>query len=119
MRTMLEELPDGIHSGLAREGAKGVFFFFSTTDNGKISPTVGRVPRQHFWRYVDLSEQARGGRIEDNRYVITNQIQCQPDTPRVVPMRAVSAAFLRLSVHPAHAFSGKLAHIPGPARHVG
>jgi len=27
----------------------------------------------------------RAGRIEDNRFVITNLVQCQPDTPRVVP----------------------------------
>ena len=25
---MLEELPDGIHSGLCKPGAKGVFFYF-------------------------------------------------------------------------------------------
>ena len=28
-RKMLEELPDGIHSGLARDREKGVFFYFS------------------------------------------------------------------------------------------
>jgi hypothetical protein len=43
------------------------------------------VSRQHFWRYLDCSEQAHSGRIEENRSVITNLIQCQPDTPRVVP----------------------------------
>src|SRR5207247_479330 len=41
--------------------------------------------RQHYWCYIDLSQDKRGGHIEDNRYVITNLIQCQPDTPRVVP----------------------------------
>ena len=86
MRRMLEELPDGIHSGLAREGAKGVFFYFTAPGDGLPSPTAARAPRQHFWRYIDLSEDARGGRIDDNRYVITNLIQCQPDTPRIVPM---------------------------------
>jgi hypothetical protein len=34
---------------------------------------------------VDLAADPAGGRIEDNRYVITNLIQCQPDEPRVVP----------------------------------
>ena len=28
-REMLEELPDGIHSGLARDGEKGMFFYFT------------------------------------------------------------------------------------------
>ena len=85
MRRMLEDLPDGIHSGLAREGAKGVFFYFTAPVSGTTSPTSSRSSRQHFWRYIDLAEDTRGGRIEDNRYVITNLIQCQFDTPRVVP----------------------------------
>lgn len=85
MRAQLEELPDGIHSGLAREGAKGVFFAFTTKANKKIVTTQGRSPRQHFWRYIDLTA-TRGGRIEENRYLITNLIACQPDTPRVTPM---------------------------------
>jgi hypothetical protein len=67
----LEALPDGIHSGLAKERAKGVFFYFQAgTKKGK----------HHFWRYYDLNT----GRITDNRYVIANLIACQPDTPRVV-----------------------------------
>ncbi|MEO8972941.1 MAG: helicase, partial [Ktedonobacteraceae bacterium] len=41
--------------------------------------------KQHFWRYIDLSTDWRGGSIENNRYVITNLIQCQPDTLRFVP----------------------------------
>src|SRR5439155_18516627 len=41
--------------------------------------------REHYWRYIDLSDNKKGGHIEDNRYVITNLVQCQPDTPRVVP----------------------------------
>src|SRR6266567_3409599 len=85
MRRKLEDLPDGIHSGLAREGAKGVFFYFIAPGDGMTSSTGGRAPRQHFWRYIDLSEDARGGHIEENRYVITSRISCQPDTPRVVP----------------------------------
>src|SRR5207248_10204197 len=86
MRKMLEELPDGIHSGLAREGAKGVFFYFTAPLNGTSSPTGNSSSRQHFWRYIDLTTDTRGGHIEDNRYVITNLIQCQFDTPRIVPI---------------------------------
>src|SRR6266516_6521568 len=110
MRNMLEELPDGIHSGLARQGAKGVFFYFTASQNvgaplagalnmgARPSPSLAGAPlavalnnagarpsRQHYWRYIDLSENWQGGHIEDNRYVITNLIQCQPDTRRVVP----------------------------------
>ena len=94
MRGMLENLPDGIHSGLTRQGAKGVFFYFTVATPlvGVPSPNVDARPpnaprpsRQHFWRYIDLSGDSRGGRIEDNRFVITNLVQCQPDTPRVVP----------------------------------
>ena len=85
MREKLEALPDGIHSGLAREGAKGVFFYF-TAQPKPLHTTTAQPERSHFWRYLDLSQDWRGGRIEDNRYVITNLIQCQPDTPRVVPL---------------------------------
>lgn len=68
----LKALPDGIHSGLTRGGARGVFFYFqgNTANRGKL----------HFWRYYDLREQ----RIIDNRYVIANLIACDRDTPRVV-----------------------------------
>lgn len=72
-REMLESLPDGIHSGLARRGAKGIFFYFQAQ-----SPEgVGKL---HFWKYYDLIEQ----RIIDNRYVIANLISCDRDTPRVI-----------------------------------
>lgn len=81
MRKALEELPDGIHSGLARVGAKGVFFYFVA--DGKRNGRAKR-PREHYWRYLDLKDGG-GGRIEDNRYVIANFIQCLQDTPRVVP----------------------------------
>ncbi len=85
MRQMLEELSDGIHSGLMRQEAKGVFFYF-TAQERKHRQGTGKGNRQHYWRYIDVSSDWRGGQIEDNRYVITNLIQCQPDTPRVVPM---------------------------------
>src|SRR3989454_11990549 len=53
MRNMLEELPDGIHSGLAREGAKGAFFYFTAPVSSASSSTSSRSSRQHFWRYID------------------------------------------------------------------
>ncbi len=81
MRQQLEALPDGIHSGLTRQNAKGVFFYFTAADKQK----TGQGMHQHYWRYIDLGEDWRDGLIEDNRYVITNLIQCQSDTPRVVP----------------------------------
>ncbi len=85
-RQMLEDLPDGIHSGLSRAGARGVFFYFQAEDKKSRRKTgPGGPTKQHFWRYIDLTEHSRGGKVEDNRYVITNLIQCQPDTLRVVP----------------------------------
>jgi len=71
-RKMLEELPDGIHSGLARPGEQGLFFYFT-------APANGGEGKRHFWRYYDLSS----GRIVDNRFLITNLIACSQDTPRV------------------------------------
>src|SRR5258707_1039959 len=84
MRQTLEGLPDGIHSGLVRQGAKGVFFYFTAQDK-KSGKGAARRARDHYWRYIDLSQDWRGGQIEDNRFVITNLIQCQPDKLRVVP----------------------------------
>lgn len=72
-RQVLEELPDGIHSGLAREGKRGIFFYFT-------APAPRGGGREHFWRYYDLAT----GTILDNRFVIANLIACAPDTPRVV-----------------------------------
>ena len=72
-RGMLEELPDGIHSGLVRDGEKGMFFYFTAPgDEGE--------GRHHFWRYYDINR----GRVLDNRFLIANLIACSPDTPRVV-----------------------------------
>ena len=73
-RKMLEELPDGIHSGLARDGEKGMFFYF--TAPGPRGQGDGR----HFWRYYDMHKE----RVLDNRFLIANLIACSPDTPRVV-----------------------------------
>lgn len=70
---MLENLPDGIHSGLAREGEQGIFFYFTAPgDHGD--------GRRHFWRFYDLKHN----RMLDNRFLITNLIACSPDTPRVI-----------------------------------
>ena len=69
----LEELPDGIHSGLVREGERGVFFYFT-------APATHDGDRRHFWRYYDLKRNA----IQDNRLLITNLIACSQDTPRIV-----------------------------------
>ena len=70
---MLEELPDGIHSGLARDGEKGLFFYFT-------APGARDEGRRHFWRYYDINRD----RVFDNRFMIANLIACSPDTPRVV-----------------------------------
>ena len=72
-REALEQLPDGIHSGLARADAKGVFFYFA-------APARRGDGRDHFWAYYDL----RDSRVLDNRFLIANLIACAPDTPRVV-----------------------------------
>ena len=72
-REMLESLPGGIHSGLARDGEKGMFFYFT-------APGSRGEGRRHFWRYYDI----RGERVLDNRFLIANLIACSPDTPRVV-----------------------------------
>ncbi len=86
MRAQLEALPDGIHSGLVRQGAKGVFFYFQAQPRGRDKGRKqGANTLEHYWRYVDLARDWSGGVIEENRYRITNLILCQPDTPRVVP----------------------------------
>ncbi len=96
MREKLEELPDGIHSGLARAETRGVFFYFVTrearraarparTEEDGADGGQARRQRQHFWRYVDLRADPQGGVIEENRYRIVNLIQCQRDTARYLP----------------------------------
>lgn len=93
MREELEQLPDGIHSGMVRAGVKGVFFYFTTREkgrngnNGKVNG-IGNIhkSRRHYWRYIELDEHEQGKHIEENRYIITNLIQCQPDMPRIVPI---------------------------------
>ena len=77
----VEDLPDGIHSGLARPGYRGLFFYFAAPDRS-------RGGRQHFWRYYDLETQT----VRDNRYEIAQLIACTPDTPRVIGEADVFAA---------------------------
>ena len=72
-REMLDQLPDGIHSGLSKPRARGMFFYF------KAIPKGGR-GAYHFWKYFDVST----GEILDNRFMIANLIACSPDTPRVI-----------------------------------
>jgi len=72
-RELVEKLPDGVHSGLARPGNRGVFFYLTT-------PGPRGEGRQHYWRYYDVASD----RIIDNRFLIANLIACSPDTQRVV-----------------------------------
>lgn len=78
---MLEALPDGIHSGLARANAKGAFFYFQAQES------AGR--KLHFWRYADLKNES----ILDNRYLVANLITCERDTPRVVDPEIFGSIF--------------------------
>lgn len=80
-KEMLESLPDGIHSGLAKAGARGVFFYFQARQK--------KEEKIHFWKYYDLKEQ----RIIDNRYIVANLIACQKDTPRVVDPEVYHSVF--------------------------
>ncbi|MBN1250076.1 MAG: DEAD/DEAH box helicase, partial [Anaerolineae bacterium] len=70
-------LPDGIHSGRAYQGYRGLFFYFTTPSGGDGAVTSAR---RHFWRYYDLQSD----RILDNRYEIARLIRCGPDEPRVI-----------------------------------
>jgi len=85
MREELEELPDGIHSGLLREQARGVFFYFVAEKKRAKNSAQERKERTHYWRYVDLSEGVEAAHVEENRYIITSLIQCSPETLRFVP----------------------------------
>lgn len=68
----IAELPDGIHSGLRREKANGMFFYFRAKrcDDGF----------RHFWRYIDASS----GKVSDNRFEIATLIACGPEEPRFI-----------------------------------
>lgn len=67
----IDALPHGIHSGLIKKGARGMFFYFQAEKKkGKL----------HFWHYYDIVTN----RIVDNRYLISNLIACSPETDRVI-----------------------------------
>ncbi|MBX3364026.1 MAG: hypothetical protein KF866_04605 [Phycisphaeraceae bacterium] len=66
------DLPDGIHSGLRRDGYDGMFFYFKAP-----RPEGGS---RHFWRYID----AASGTITDNRFEIARIIACRADEPRFI-----------------------------------
>jgi superfamily II DNA or RNA helicase len=80
-KEMLDSLPDGIHSGLVKSSAKGVFFYFQAA--------VKEGEKLHFWKYYDVKAQT----IIDNRYIIANLIACQNDTPRVVDPDLFNSVF--------------------------
>ena len=60
-REVVESIPDGIHSGLQKPGARGIFFYFRTKGDSQ---------EQHFWKYYDLKTNS----ILDNRHVLANLI---------------------------------------------
>ena len=79
-REAIANIPDGIHSGLQRPGARGVFFYFRG-NNG---------PKQYnFWKYYDL----RTNTILDNRHVLAHLIACSFDTPRIVDHETYKTIF--------------------------
>src|SRR5579872_7127953 len=80
-RETLEEMPDGIYSGLIRPNARGVFFYLQ----GR--PSNGE--KLHFWKYYDV----KNGGIIDNRYLIANLIACDRDTPRVIDPELFGSVF--------------------------
>jgi superfamily II DNA or RNA helicase len=70
----LDNLPDGIHSGLFHAGYRGLFYYFTVDDPANSNK------RQHFWRYYDIYTRV----ITDNRFTIASLISCAPDTPRIL-----------------------------------
>ena len=79
-REAIEQIPDGIHSGLQRAGARGVFFYFKSSNNGKA---------QNFWKYIDLKNNT----VLDNRHVLATLIACSHDTPRIVDQEIYKSVF--------------------------
>jgi hypothetical protein len=69
----IDEIPNGIHSGLRREKANGMFFYFQ-------APRSDGQGHRHFWRYIDAATHE----IKDNRYEIAQLISCLPDEPRYI-----------------------------------
>ena len=69
----LDELPNGIHSGLRREKCHGMFFYFQ-------APRADGEGKRHYWRYIDATTHE----IEDNRFEIARRIECPRDEPRYI-----------------------------------
>lgn len=65
----LEELPDGIHSGIDKKKIKGIFFYYKYGNDF------------HFWYLHDLDS---GNNIK-NKTEILKFILCNEKTPRVIP----------------------------------
>ena len=65
----LEELPDGIHSGLNKKKIRGVFFYYKYDKDF------------HFWHLYDLDNKS----ILKNKTEILNFIVCNEKTPREIP----------------------------------
>jgi hypothetical protein len=80
------DLPDGIHSGRAYEGYRGLFFYFTAHGDGDDEAL------HHYWRYYDLTSD----RILDNRYEIAALIRCGRDEPRVIGQADVFAIQARV-----------------------
>jgi superfamily II DNA or RNA helicase len=74
----LEELPNGIHSGLRREKYNGMFFYFQ-------APRTDGQGRRHLWRYIDAGTQE----IMENRFEIARLIACPPEEPRYIGQQDV------------------------------
>src|SRR5258706_1362870 len=69
MRRMLEELPDGIHSGLAREGAKGVFFYFTAQEKKSSQPASPLSVPENFCSSIALFADTRASSPAVKRHV--------------------------------------------------
>ncbi|HUS48450.1 MAG TPA: helicase-related protein, partial [Phycisphaerae bacterium] len=67
------DLPDGIHSGLRRTKCNGMFFYFQ-------APRPSGEGQRHFWCYID----AKTHEITDNRFQVSQIIECQKDEPRFI-----------------------------------
>jgi SNF2 family DNA or RNA helicase len=76
----LADLPHGIHSGIRRINAKGIFFYFQ-------APRTMGDGRRHFWRYIDAATY----RVLENRFEIAQLIACLPDEPRYMNAQDVFA----------------------------
>jgi len=84
----VDDLPNGIHSGLRRQSTDGMFFYFR-------APRSDGNGQRHFWRYIDSRTHA----IRDNRFEIAGTIACQPDEPRFIGNQDVFALQERVIEH--------------------